>query len=135
MEMRVLLLCAMTILLAGCPKPQTASCQSTPHSVSTRVAIATIGTPSRQFEVTARGFTPNAQARLGVHQFPKRDDFTVDVTFDASGSLRWNTDAPLLLTTDPAYDPEVDVQTTLFEPASHCTAATSIKESEFARID
>jgi hypothetical protein len=69
-----------------------------------------------------------------VHQFPQRDDFTVDVVFDGSGSLRWTTDAPLLLTTDPAFEPDVDLRTTLVETASHCTSSTSIKHREFARI-
>jgi hypothetical protein len=134
MNLRVLMLCAMALPLAGCPKPQTASCQSTPHSVSTRVAITSIGTPSRLFEVTASGFTPNAQARLGFHQFPRREDFTVDVTFDASGSLRWTTDAPLLLHTDPSFEPDVELRTTLVETASQCSATTMIKHDAFARV-
>jgi hypothetical protein len=134
MKMRVLVLCAMVGLMAGCSKPQAAACQSNPHSVSTRVAVTSIGTPSRRFEVTAQGFTPNAQARLGLHHFPQRDDFTVDVTFDASGSLLWTTDAPLLLSTDPAFEPDVEVRTTLVETASQCSATTTLKHREFARM-
>jgi hypothetical protein len=129
--MRVLVLCATVLLLQGCPLPQTQSCTLGTHTVSTRVAVTSIGTPSRLFEVTARGFTPNAQARLSVHQFPKRDDINVVVNFDAGGSLRWTTDAPLLLPTDPTFDPNVDVTTTLIESPSNCIATASIKERAF----
>lgn len=120
------------LILAGCTEPATQSCG--PRQLSTRVAVTSIGTASRKFEVTASGFTPNSQARLSIDNFPKRGEIREIVTIDASGSLFWTIDAPLMLATDPDFEPDADVRTTLAEVQSLCFGLTMIKERAFGRI-
>lgn len=123
---------ASVLMLAGCSAPQTQSCG--PRQLGTRVSVTSIGTASRKFEVTASGFTPNSQARLSIDNFPKRGEIRETVTIGASGSLFWTIDAPLMLATDPDFEPDSEVRTTLAEVQSQCFGLTMMKERAFGRI-
>ena len=129
----ILALSAALLVLTGCPMPLNQNC-SVNSRLSTRVAITHIGTPSRKFEVRATGFAPNAQARLTIQNFPHSADINQTVTLDAGGSLLWTTDAPILLATDPAFEPEADVRTTLVETQSKCFGVATTKERDFAQL-
>ena len=133
---------AVLLLLAGALEacngcPGRAPCNLTGHRVSTRVIKGNITAPpggpaTREFEVLATGFHPNAQANLGIINYPKESgNILVSVTMDGAGSLRWTRFAPILLPTDPSFDPAVDVTTTLAEVATTCFAVAKSKHGDF----
>ena len=123
------------VLLTGCPNiPQNSPCNFKSLQLITRVAITHIGSATRKFEVHATGFTPNAQARLSIQNFPKSENIIQTVTLDAGGSLLWTTNAPLLLASDPAYEPNAHVLTLLVEINSQCFGATHITQQAFAQF-
>ena len=121
----------------GCPGQ--AQCDRPSLHVSTRVVVTHVtvgsGLSQRLFEVSASGFHPNAKANLNITSFPKVDgNILAQVTMDAAGSLRWTRDAPLLLTTDPHFEPDAVVTTTVAEVATTCLGIGTSKQREFTQL-
>jgi hypothetical protein len=129
----ILVLSVALLTLTGCPPPANQKCNVN-STLTARVVVTSLGTAARKFEVRASGFTPNAQARITIQNFPKSEDINQTVTLDASGSLVWTTTAPLILTTDPTINLDAEVRTTLVETNSQCFGIAMTKERDFTQM-